>query len=286
MIVTLTAICLVALTLFVFREWNHENPILDLRLLKQRNFATAVLMMFVLGMVLFGTTVLIPQFLQVQMGYSAQEAGMALSMGAIVLVFMMPLVGQLVTRVDPRLLVAIGFLGTAAALYHMTILNMQIDFRTAAMLRVYQVIGLAFIFIPINTLSYVGMPPNKSNQIAGMTNLFRNLGGGIGISLLSTYLQRLGQKHQVYLSAHTGPGDLLFQQRVDGLTRNFTNQGFPAGVAQTRAYAVIERIIYGQATTLAYIDVISAMAVGILCMVPLVLIMKRPQRGAKPVAAH
>jgi len=286
MILGLTAVCIVTLTLFVFHEWNHENPILDLRLLKQRNFATALVMMFVLGMVLFGTTVLIPQFLQIQLGYTARTAGMALSMGAMVLVFMMPVVGQLVSRVDPRLLVAFGFSTTALALYHMTILNMQIDFRTAALLRVYQVIGLAFIFIPINTLSYVGMPPNKSNQISGMTNLFRNLGGGIGISLLSTFLQRGAQKHQVYLTAHATSGNPQFEQRLEGLTRTFSGQGLAPDIAKLRAYAVIERIIYGQATTLAYIDVISVMAVGILCLTPLVLVMKRPKRGAKPAAAH
>ncbi len=285
-ITALSVICLVLLTAFVFHSLRHANPILDLRMLKQRNFATALGMMFVLGMVLFGTTVLIPQFLQVQLGYTARTAGMALSMGAIVLVFMMPIVGQLVTRVDPRILVAFGFTSTALALYHMTILNLQMDFRSAALLRVYQVIGLAFIFIPINTLSYVGMAPNKSNQIAGMTNLFRNLGGGIGISLLSTFLQRGAQKHQVYLTAHATAGDPAFLQRLEGLTQAFTVQGIPPDVAKLRAYAVIQRIIYGQATTLAYIDVISAMAIGVACLVPLVLIMKRPQRGAKPVAAH
>jgi DHA2 family multidrug resistance protein len=282
----LTAICALTLTWFAVHEWRHANPILDVRLLRQRNFATAVFMMFVLGMVLFGTTVLIPQFLQIQMGYSAQNAGRALSAGAIVLIFMMPIVGQLVSRVDPRMLVAIGFLATAAALYHMTIINAGMDFRTAAMLRVYQTMGLAFIFIPINTLSYVGMPPNKSNQISGMTNLFRNLGGGIGISLLSTLLQRFGQKHQVYLSAHTSAGDPLFQQRVDGLVRTFSDQGVAPDAARLRAYATIGRIVSSQATTLAYVDVISAMALGIFCMVPLVLIMKRPRRGAAPVAAH
>ena len=168
----------------------------------------------------------------------------------------------------------------------MTIINAGMDFRTAAMLRVYQTMGLAFIFIPINTLSYVGMPPNKSNQISGMTNLFRNLGGGIGISLLSTLLQRFAQKHQVYLSAHTSVGDPLFQQRVEGLTRSFANQGAGPDAARMRAYATVGRIVSGQATTLAYVDVISAMAMGVLCMVPLVLIMKRPRRGAAPAAAH
>jgi DHA2 family multidrug resistance protein len=286
MITTLAVICLVTLTAFVFHSLRHENPILDLRLLKQPNFATALCMMFVLGMVLFGTTVLIPQFLQVQIGYTARMAGMALSVGAMVLVVMMPIVGQLVTRVDPRLLVAFGFSTTAAALYHMTILNTQIDFRTAAMLRVYQVIGLAFIFIPINTLSYVGMPANKSNQISGMTNLVRNLGGGIGISLLSTFLQRGAQKHQVYLTAHATAGDPAFQQRLQGLTQTFSVQGLSPDQAKLRAYAVIERLIYGQATTLAYIDVISAMAIGVACLVPLVVFMKRPKPGEKPVAAH
>jgi DHA2 family multidrug resistance protein len=285
-ITTLAAVCLVTLTAFVFHSLRHENPILDLHLLKKPNFATALCMMFVLGMVLFGTTVLIPQFLQVQLGYTARTAGMALSVGAMVLVVMMPVVGQLVTRVDPRLLVAFGFSTTAAALYHMTILNTQIDFRTAAMLRVYQVTGLAFIFIPINTLSYVGMPPNKSNQISGMINLVRNLGGGIGISLLSTFLQRGAQKHQVYLTAHATAGDPAFQQRLQGLTQTFSLQGLPPDQAKLRAYAVIERLIYGQATTLAYIDVISAMAIGVACLVPLVVFMKRPKPGGKPVAAH
>ncbi len=286
LILNMTIFCGVCLTIFVIHEWRHANPILDLRLLKQRNFATAILMMFVLGMVLFGTTVLIPQFLQAQMGYTARTAGMALSLGAFVLIFMMPIVGQLVSRVDPRMLVAIGFLSTAIALYHMTILNLQMDFRTAAMLRVYQVMGLAFIFIPINTLSYVGMPPNKSNQISGMTNLFRNLGGGIGISLISTFLQRYGQKHQVYLSAHATAGNPQFEQQLRGLTGNFMRQGAPPDIAQARALSVMQRMIYGQATTLAYIDVISVMAIGILCLTPLVLVMKRPKRGAKPAAAH
>src|SRR5947209_4797626 len=134
MIRTLTAICVVMLVWFAIHEWNHANPILDIRLLRQRNFATAVFMMFVLGMVLFGTTVLIPQFLQIQMGYTAENAGRALSAGAVVLIFMMPIVGQLVSRVDPRMLVGFGFLATSAALYHMTIINAGMDFRTAAML--------------------------------------------------------------------------------------------------------------------------------------------------------
>ncbi len=285
-IAALTVVAVVAIVWFVINEYRHRNPIIDVQLLKQRNFATAVVMMFVLGMVLFGTTVLIPQFLQVLLGYTAEQAGKALSMGAIVLIFMMPLVGQLVSRVDPRALVAIGFLATSAALYHMTTINLGIDFHTAAMMRVYQTMGLAFIFIPINTLSYVGMPPNKSNQISGITNLSRNIGGSIGISLLSTFLLRLSQKHQVYLTAHARIDDPAFSRMVSAIGGNFASQGMPPNVATQQAYLTISRMITAQATTLAYIDIISTMAVAVACLAPLVFIMKRPQRGARPAAAH
>ena len=98
-------------------------------------------------------------------------------------------------------------MSTSLALYHMTTINMQIDFGTAAMYRVYQTLGLAFLFIPISTLAYLGIPRHKSNQVAGMNNFMRNLGGSIGISMLSTWLQRLSQQHQVYLSAHASAGD-------------------------------------------------------------------------------
>ncbi len=285
-IIVLLFVSLAALTWFVINEWRQSYPIMDLKLLKQRNFATSAFMMFVLGMVLFGTTVLIPQFLQVLMGYTAEQAGKALSSGAVVLVFMMPVVGQLVSRVDPRILIAAGFTSTSLALYHMTTINMQIDFGTAAMYRVYQTVGLAFLFIPISTLAYLGIPRHKSNQVAGMNNFMRNLGGSIGISMLSTWLQRLSQQHQVTLSAHTTAGDPLFTQRITGLTQTFTSQGIPENEANVRAYSMLSRTISGQASMLAYVDIISIMAVLILCLAPLAFLMKRPPKHSEPVAAH
>ena len=166
------------------------------------------------------------------------------------------------------------------ALYHMTTINMQIDFGTAAMYRVYQTVGLAFLFIPISTLAYMGIPRHKSNQVAGMNNFMRNLGGSIGISMLSTWLQRLSQKHQVYLSAHATAGDPLFTQRITGLTQTFTSQGIPANEANARAYSLLGRTISGQASMLAYVDIISIMAVVILCLVPLAFLMQRPPKNA------
>ena len=166
-IIVFLTVSLVTLTWFVINEWRHSNPIVDLQLLRLKNFRTAAFMMFILGMVMFGTTVLIPQFLQVLMGYTAENAGKALSMGAVVLIFMMPVVGQLVSRVDPRKLIAFGFTVSALALYHMTSINLGIDFRTAAMYRVYQMFGMAFIFIPISTLAYMGVPRHKTIRWRG-----------------------------------------------------------------------------------------------------------------------
>jgi len=287
MIVSMTALSLVTLVWFVFNEWNHVNPILDVKLLRQRNFGMAAFMMFVLGVVLFATTVLIPQFLQVLLGFTAETAGKALSSGAVVLVFMMPIVGQLISRgVDPRKMIALGFAVTALALWHMTVLNLGIDFKTAAMMRVYQTVGLAFLFVPINTLSYVGIPPNKSNQVSGITNLARNLGGSIGISGLSTFLTRLSQRHQVYLSAHMTAGDPAMTQTIAGLTQRFVSQGIPGNVASAQAYTVVSRTIGLQSATLAYIDIISTGAILVACLAPLAFLMKRPPKGARAAAAH
>ncbi len=285
-IISLSIVAVVTIVWFVFNELKHSNPILDVRLLGRRNFAMAVFMMFILGMVLFATTVLIPQFLQVLMGYSAQTAGQALSVGAIVLVVLMPLVGRLVSRIDARYMIAFGFSATALALWHMTSINTQIDFRTAMMFRVYQTMGIGFIFIPINTISYVGLPQNKSNQVAGMTNLARNLGGSIGIAMLSTWVVRLSQKHQAMLAAHTSSGDPLFTQRIEGLARSLTAQGVPANRATAQAYTIIGHTISGQAATLAYVDVISIGAVLFICLAPLAFLMQKPPKGVKAAAAH
>jgi len=285
-IAIILTVSLISLTWFVFNEWKHSNPIVDLQLMRMKNFRTAAFMMFILGMVLFGTTVLIPQFLQVLMGYTAENAGKALSLGAVVLIFMMPMIGQLVSRMDPRIMIAGGFTITSVALYHMTNINLGIDFRTAAMYRVYQMLGVAFIFIPITTLAYVGVPRHKNNQVAGMNNLMRNLGGSIGISMLSTFLLRLTQRHQVYLVAHATAGNPLFMGRIEGLTRKLTNQGVPPNQATAQAYSLMSRTISGQATTLAYVDIIAIMAVLVLCLAPLAFLMQRPPKSSAPVAAH
>jgi len=181
-----TALAVVGLLAFIVWEWREQHPILNLRLLKNRNLAVSSVLMFTLGWVLYGSTVLIPQFLETVLGYTAELAGMVLSPGGFVVMALMPLVGVLVTKVDPRKLVAFGFISLAVSMFHMTSISTGIDFRTVMMYRVWQMAGLAFLFVPINTLCYIGIPQEQNNQVSSQVNLMRNLGGSFGISFVST----------------------------------------------------------------------------------------------------
>ncbi len=282
-ITAFSIIAAVALTSFVVWEWRHEHPVVDVKLFKNRNFAASNLMMLTLGISLFGTTVLLPQYTQVIMGYSAEDAGMALSPGGIVVILLLPLVGTLVSRVDPRKLIAFGFLVLSAALFYMTThLYRGIDFRHAVLLRVYQSVGLAFLFVPINTLVYGGVPPEKNNAVSGIVNLSRNMGGDIGIAFVTTYIARQAQVHQSNLAAHTTHYDAAFEAGLRGIAASLQRSGASAADASHRALAVMYRQLAQNAATLAYLDVLRVMAVGTALMVPLLLLTEKPKPGAAP----
>jgi len=279
-ITTMLAIAVVALLAWVVWEWRHPHPIVELRLLKKRNFAAAVFFMFVLGMVLYGTTVLIPQYLQLLMGYSAVIAGEALAGGGFIMMLTMPISGALVSRFDARRIMCFGFTVTAVALFYMsTHLVLGMDFGTIAMLRIYQTLGLAFIFIPSNTLSYVDIPREKNNQVSSMINFVRNIGGSIGIALISTFITRTAQVRQNYLSGNMHNGNPKFQQMVQGLAATLQSAGLAPATAMRQAYARMGMILEQQASALAYKDVVSILAVIIACLIPLPFIMKRPPSG-------
>ncbi len=283
---TMLAIGLPTLFAFFLWEWFHPDPIVDVRLLKNRNFGTAVFFSFTLGMVLFGSTVLIPEFLQTSLGYTAERAGMALSPAGFVLMMMMPIAGRITaTRIDPRLLISIGFLGTAMTLHRLTIINLQIDFRTIVFLRMTQVIFMPLIFIPISTLNYVGVPREKNNQVSGLSNFARNLGGSIGTSLLSTFLARQNQMHQVAFAAHTGQGDPNFQQMLNGLRALFISQGYDAVTAAHKALALAYRTVLAQANALSFVNSFYVMSIVVGCLAPLPFIMRRPKRGEQQTTA-
>ncbi len=288
MITALFWIGIPALVAFVLWEWYHPQPIVDVRLLKNRNFGTAISFSFVLGMVLFGSTVLIPEFLQSSLGYTAERAGMALSPGGLVLMVMMIVAGRLTaTKVDPRMLICIGFLGTAFALRLMTNIYLQIDFYTIVLLRMFQVIFMPLIFIPISTLNYVGVPREKNNQVSGISSFTRNIGGSIGTSGLSVFLARQNQIHQVGFASHTSMGDKNFSQYLNGLTAMFVAQGYDAATAAKKGLAMAYYTVQSQGNALSFKNSFFVMSVMVACLSPLPFIMRRPKaRQGPPPAAH
>jgi DHA2 family multidrug resistance protein len=202
----------------------------------------------------------------------------------------MPVAGMLLsTKIDPRLMVSIGFLGTAATLHLMTVINLQIPFETMMHLRMIQVIFMPFIFIPISTLNYVGVPPEKSNQISGMSNFARNLGGSIGTSMLATYLSRQSQINLNNMGSHTDLSNGNFKTMLDGLVNMFVSQGFDAITASQKAMAMMYQIVQGQAGVIGFMNVFWIMSIVVACLAPLPWIMRRAKPGAgKPAldAAH
>ena len=283
-IVAGTIAAAVILIFWAIWEWHHPHPIVELKLLKRRNFATAMLTMLVLGAVLYGTTVLLPEFLQNLLGYTATQAGECMALGGFLMMFTMPISGFLSSKVDPRFLLACGFGATSLGLYHMaTHLSLSIDFGTAAMLRTYQVAGLAFIFIPSNVLCYAGIPREKNNQVSSMMNFVRNIGGSMGIALVGTFVTRSTQARQSYLSANMQNGNARFREMLNGITATLQSQGVSAAQATHQAYGRIEMMLQVQAAALAFKDVVATLALIVMCLVPLAFIMQRPPRNLKSV---
>jgi MFS transporter, DHA2 family, multidrug resistance protein len=267
------------LVLFLWREFHIDHPILDLRLFGRRNVGMTQIVMFMVGVALYSSTVLIPQYLQEIMGYSARQAGEAISTGGVVLMILFPIAGFIVPKFDPRKLVAMGFILITFGLWRMTNLDMNVSFGIAVSWRAVMVLGLPFLFIPINTLCYTGIPQNKNNEVSGMSALSRNLGGSVGISFVTTLLARLSQKHLAMLAAHTVSGNGPFEALRSGMAAAMLRGGGGgAPDALDRAGAQIYLMAQTQARLLAYVDVIWVMVFITAVLVPLPFLMRRPPK--------
>ncbi len=285
-ITTLAVVAAIGLALFFWRELTIEHPILDLRLFARRNVGTTQLVMFMVGVSLYSSTVLIPEFLQEIMGYSARQAGMAVSSGGLVLMFLFPVAGALAPKFDPRRLVSIGFVITTFGLWRMTSINLNISFGMAVSWRVFIALGLPFLFIPINTLCYSGIPQEKYNEVSGLTALMRNLGGSVGISFVTTLLARMTQKHLAMLTPHASDGNPSFDAMRNGLAGAWRVRGVAIPDAMHHAGAQIYGMAQIQARLLAYVDVIWVMVGVTAILVPIPFIMNRPKKLAPASIGH
>jgi DHA2 family multidrug resistance protein len=289
LITTFFIMCATALVVLIAWEIAQikrgHRPILDLTMFRQRTFTLSFVLMFVLGFTLFGTTVLIPLFVQQMMGYTAEQAGLVISPGGLAILFLMPMVGFLVSRVDARYLIAFGFMILSAALAALHTIDVQASYSYIAWMRIFQASGLAFLFVPINTLSYTDVPRNKNNDVSGLMNLARNIGGSCGTSFFVTLLARRAQFHQDRLVMHLYNSSNALQNSRNGLMGYFQHggrQSLPG--ARAMAQGTVYQQLLQQSTQLAYLDVIAALAVGAACMIPLAFFMKKSKGG--PAAAH
>src|SRR6202051_1273202 len=232
-ITSLAVTALVCLVTLVIYEWFQKDPIVDVRLFKSFNFASANLMMFTLGIMLFSSLVLMPLFLQTLMGYTAQVAGLAISAGGLCLLIEMPVMGTLTTKIQARRLIAFGWFCLALAMVYSTKrIDLEIGFSTALWLRVAQVFGMGFLFVPITLVAYIGIPPEKNNAVSGIVNFMRNIGSSVGTSLVTTLLARRAQFHQEILVGNIRSGNPRLQGAVIGLSEQLANSGLDKNTAQ------------------------------------------------------
>lgn len=275
----ISAFCLLALIPW---ELSRDDPIIDLRLLGKRQFGACFLVMFATGAVLISTTQLLPQLLQAEFGYTATLAGLVLSPGGIITMLLMPIVGKLVNMVQPKYLIMVGAAIVAVSMWQLTGLTGDISYGYATEVRIFQAAGLPFLFLPVTTASYDGLPPEKTNQASALINVSRNIGGSMGVALAQTMLAQRQQFHQTRLVEHVAPSDLGYQQTIDAVTRYFQAQGSSASDAASQALAWVGKTLQQQVDFLAYIDVFWLLAVVALLMIPVASILRPIDLSAPP----
>ncbi|MEO8938777.1 MAG: DHA2 family efflux MFS transporter permease subunit [Burkholderiaceae bacterium] len=247
----------------VWWELRHPQPVFDVRLFRHRSFATACLLMFLLGFTLYSTTQLIPQLAQTLLGYDALQAGKSLALGGFAAALMMPIAGVIGKKIPGKYVLLVAFTVTGFAFLHTAHLNLQMGFSDLSMARVYQSLALPFLFVTLTTAGYVGIPPDKNADASAIINLMRNLGGSVGVSIATTALAWRTQFHHVRLSEAVSSYDVG-----------------PGSFAGT-ALATAQQQVQIQAQSLSYFDVFWLFGICALCVAPFALILKKPPKGAE-----
>lgn len=277
-IVTMTLVCILCSGSAIIWLWGQKAPVIDLSLFKDRAFASACILIFFTGFVLYGGSAMLPLMLQSNYGYDATLAGLILSPGGVAIILLIPLSGKLVGRVQARLMIFVGLALCAAGMYYTTHLTPQTDFYTFVGMRIAQVVGLPFLFIPISTLAFSNIPKNKSNKASALFALFRNIGGSVGIAIAGTYQVQHAQIRQQQLAEHLVPGSLNYEAHLQQV------QQHSGGLAEALSH--IYRSLIEQASILAYADtfmLLAAIMGGVLCMALFILPANHP--GKAPAAA-
>ena len=284
-IVVFLSIAVVALIAAAIWEWRHPDPVVEIRLLADRNFAIANAYYFLFGFALFGSTVLIPQMLQGLYGYTATDAGLVLGPGAFVIVALAPLVVRIFPKVGIKPMIFVGYVIFAVAMWQYASIDLGTDYKHVALFRAVQGLGIAPLFVPVSQLAYSYLPKNKNNKASSITNLFRNQGGSVGIAFVTTLLARRTQYHQSVLVAHATPFQQRYQETLERFSGYFLTHGFTAPDAAVHAKAQLARIIQQQAALLGFLDCFWVLGCACLIGAPLIFL-ARKVRTSGPGAAH
>jgi len=280
-----TALSLIAMAAFIWRELAVADPIVNLRVLKNRNFSVGTLITAIYGLVLYGVTAMLPLFLQTLMGYPALQSGMAVSprgLGSFLSLFV---VGRLVNIVDNRVLLAFGFIVLAISSAMLGQMNLEIAMSSVAWPNLINGFASGFIFVPLTTLAMGTLRKQEMGNATGVYNVMRNIGGSVGIAVVTTLLARRAQIHQSILAGHLSPENPVLQGALDSLQQGVTSSSGPVTSTQ-QAYGLIYGELVRQSTLLAYMDNFRLLAGLALATLPLILIFRRVRKKERPLPAE
>ena len=285
-IIWLTALSVVSLTLFVIVEFFAEHPIVNLRAFKNVTFSSGNLVMFFAFFNLFGSIVLLPIYLQTLMGYTATLAGMVLGPGGVATLIAMPIAGRLVTKVNPKGLLAFGIIVSAYSTYLMSQFNLLADFDTIIWPRIVLGVGMGFLFIPLTTLTMAGIKKEEMGNATAIYNLLRNLGGSFGVAFVTTVLARRAQTQQTNLVAHLTPFDLNYQMAAQRTSQVLEYSGLNPALADQGSLSLIYFKLLKEASMISFNDAFYILSVLMMLVLPLVLIMRRTKAGEPVPGMH
>jgi MFS transporter, DHA2 family, multidrug resistance protein len=273
------------LTAFVIRELMAKRPIVDLRVFRNRTYSAGVTLITIVGVVLYGSLVMLPVFLQTLLGYPALQAGVAMAPRGLGSFIAMPLVGSFVGRLDPRKVLAVGIAGAAWTLYDLSRLNLNAGYWDIFWPQFWQGISLALLFVPLTTATMDSIPREEMGNATSLYNFMRNIGGSFGIALSTTMLARTQQSSAVRVGESVTMYDPATVSTLQQLQQGFMARGSDAATALSQAYAAIGGMVRAQAAMLSFVHVFQLLAVIFLAMLPLLLLMRRP-KGKAVIAGH
>jgi DHA2 family multidrug resistance protein len=286
LIIVLAITAAVGLTAFLIRELLVRHPIVNLRVFRVRTYASGVFLMTTLGFVLYGSLVLLPIFLQTLLGYSSLDAGVAMLPRGLGSFIAMPMVGLLMSKIEPRKLLFLGFLGAAFSLWDLARINLNAGYWDIFWPQFIQGVSMGFLFVPLTTATHDPIPKNEMGNATSIFNVMRNIGGSVGIAAVTTMFARQTQTNTNILGSQITPYTPATQQMLEGTRQMFISKGMDAATATRQAYAAIFGMVQQQAAMLSFIRAFRLLGILFLVVTPLILVMRKPKHLGGGGMAH